>query len=52
MTSPRPTAYCITGKVNSAAKLYLVIETVKRDAKHPRSSTVPVSANGAEGNAL
>jgi hypothetical protein len=46
------TADCITGKVNSADKLYLVIETVKLDAKHQRSSTVPVSADGAEGNAL
>jgi hypothetical protein len=46
------TADCITGKVTSADKLYLVIETVKLDAKHQRSSTVPVSADGAEGNAL
>ena len=26
--------YCISGKVNSADKLYLVIESVKPDAKH------------------
>jgi hypothetical protein len=26
--------YCVSGKVNSADKLYLVIESVRRDAKH------------------
>ena len=26
--------YCVSGKVNSADKLYLVIESVKPDAKH------------------
>jgi hypothetical protein len=26
--------YCVSGKVNSADKLYLVIESVKKDAKH------------------
>ena len=26
--------YCVSGKVNSADKLYLVIESVKRDTKH------------------
>jgi len=30
--------YCVFGKVNSADKLYLVIESVKPDTKHPRSS--------------
>jgi hypothetical protein len=40
--------YCVSGKVNSADKLYLVIESVKADAKHNRSSTVPVPADGAE----
>jgi hypothetical protein len=38
--------YCVAGKVNSADKLYLVIESVKPDAKHNRSSSVPV--DGAE----
>jgi hypothetical protein len=28
--------YCVSGKVNSADKLYLVIESVKRDTKHSR----------------
>jgi hypothetical protein len=40
--------YCISGKVNSADKLYLVIESVKPDTKHPRSSTSPAPADGAE----
>jgi hypothetical protein len=31
--------YCISGKVNSADKLYLVIESVKPDTKHQQSST-------------
>ena len=26
--------YCVSGKVNSADKLYLVIESVKQDTKH------------------
>ena len=42
-------AYCVAGKVNSADKLYLVIESVRPDSKHPRSSTVPVPADGAGG---
>jgi hypothetical protein len=40
--------YCIAGKVNSADKLYLVIESVRLDTKH-RVSTVPVPADGAGG---
>jgi len=39
--------YCVSGKVNSADKLYLVIESVKPDAKHNRSSMVPVPVDGA-----
>ena len=42
-------AYCIAGKVNSADKLYLVIESVRLDTKHIRSSTVPDPADGAGG---
>ena len=34
-------AYCISGKVNSADQLYLVIESLKPDAKHPQNSTIP-----------
>jgi hypothetical protein len=33
--------YCISGKVNSAGKLYLVIESLKPDTKHAPSSTTP-----------
>ena len=39
-------AYCVAGKVNSADKLYLVIESVRPDTKHARRSTVPVPAPG------
>ena len=39
-------AYCIAGKVNSADKLYLVIESVRPDTKHPRCSPVPVPVAG------
>lgn len=42
-------AYCVAGKVNSADKLYLVIESVRPDTRHSRSSTVPVPADGAGG---
>jgi len=33
-----PGQYCVSGKVHSADKLYLVIESVKRDTKHNRCS--------------
>ena len=42
--------YCVAGKVNSAGKLYLVIESVRPDTRHGRSSTVPVPADGAGGS--
>jgi hypothetical protein len=45
-------AYCVAGKVNSADKLYLVIESVRPDSKHGKSSTVPVPADGAGGSAM
>ena len=41
--------YCVCGKVNSADKLYLVIESVKPDTKHVRLSTAPAPADGAGG---
>ncbi|MBI1956164.1 MAG: hypothetical protein HYS38_07195 [Acidobacteria bacterium] len=40
--------YCVSGKVNSADKLYLVMESVKPDDKHNRASIVPVPVDGAE----
>jgi hypothetical protein len=42
-------AYCVAGKVNSAGKLYLVIESVRPDTKHVRSSTAPSPVDGAGG---
>ena len=44
--------YCVSGKVNSADKLYLVIESVKLDNKHARPSTDPVPADGAGGRPM
>ena len=45
-------AYCVAGKVNSAGKLYLVIESVRPDIKHSRSSTVHAPADGAGGSPI
>ena len=45
-------AYCVAGNVNSAGKLYLVIESVRPDTRHGRSSTVPVPADGAGGRVI
>ena len=42
-------AYCIAGKVNSADKLYLVIESVRLDTKHSRSSNAHAPVDGAGG---
>ena len=42
--------YCVSGKVNSADKLYLVIESIKPDAKHGRHSTA--STDGAGGRSM
>ena len=39
--------YCIFGKVNSADKLYLVIESVKTDAKNGNRSINPATSDGA-----
>jgi hypothetical protein len=44
--------YCVSGKVNSADKLYLVIESVKKDTKHHRDSAVPAAADGAGGSVM
>jgi len=42
-------AYCVTGKVNSASTLYLVVESVKLDMKHRWPSIAPAPADGAGG---
>jgi len=44
-------AYCVAGKVNSADKLYLVIESVRLDIKHAGSSIAPAPVDGAGGSA-
>ena len=44
--------YCVFGKVNSADKLYLVIESVRPDTKHRWSSNAPVLVDGAGGSAV
>ena len=41
-------AYCVAGKVNSADKLYLVIESVRLDTRHRGSSDALVPLDGAE----
>jgi hypothetical protein len=45
-------AYCVAGKVNSADKLYLVIESVRLDTKRRRVSIVPAPADGAGGSTV
>ena len=48
----RNTFYCVAGKVNSADKLYLVIESVTRDTKHRWSSIAPAPVDGAEDSVM
>jgi hypothetical protein len=45
-------AYCVAGKVNSADKLYLVLESVRLDTKRRRVSNAPSHADGAGGSAV
>ena len=45
-------AYCVAGKVNSAGRLYLVIESVRPDTKHPRESNAPAHVDGAGGSLI
>jgi 20S proteasome alpha/beta subunit len=42
-------AYCVAGKVNSADRLYLVIESVRLDTKHTGHFILPAPADGAGG---
>ena len=39
--------YCVFGKVNSADKLYLVIESVKRDTQHSPEPQLRLKWGGA-----
>jgi hypothetical protein len=41
--------YCVFGKVNSADKLYLVVESVKPDTKHKLYSNALAPVDGAGG---
>jgi hypothetical protein len=45
-------AYCVAGKVNSADRLYLVIDSVRPDTKHAGRPTVPALADGAGGSPI
>ena len=45
-------AHCVAGNVNSADKLYLVIESVGLNTRCARYSTVAAPVNGAGGSAL
>jgi hypothetical protein len=45
-------AYCVAGKVNSADRLYLVIESVRPDTKHTRYSRAHVPPDGAGGSRI
>lgn len=45
-------AYCVAGKVNSADKLYLVIESVRLDTRHRGNSNALVTPDGAERPAI
>ena len=45
-------AYSVAGKVNSADKLYLVLESVRLDTKHLPASPAPVPADGAGGSGI
>lgn len=45
-------AYCVAGKVNSADRLFLVIEAVREDTKRRTDSIAPVPADGAEGSGM
>jgi hypothetical protein len=44
--------YCVSGKVNSADKLYLVIESIKPDHRQGIASIAPVHADGAGGRPM
>jgi hypothetical protein len=47
---PPDKAHYIAGKVNSAGRLYLVIESVRSDTKHLRDSNAPAHVDGAGGS--
>lgn len=44
--------YCVSGKVNSADKLYLAVESVKPDTKQASAPTVPAPVDGVGGRPM
>ncbi len=46
------TAYCVAGKVNSADRIYLVVESVRPDTKRRQVSTAHAHADGAGGSCM
>lgn len=42
--------YCVAGKVNSADRLYLVVDSIKPDAKHPTRTSIDESTDRAAGS--
>lgn len=44
--------YCVAGKVNSADRLYLVIESIKPDTKHPTRISIDEYTDGEEGGSM
>ena len=49
---PPDRAHRIADKVNSADKLYLVLESVRLDTKHSRHSNAHAPADGAGGSGI
>ena len=49
---PPDQAHRMAGKVNSADRLHLVIESVRPDTKHVRDSIAPALADGAGGSPI
>ena len=49
---PPDMAYCMAGKVNSAGRLYLVIESIRPDTKHAQCANAPSHADGARGSLI
>lgn len=45
-------AYSVAGKVNSADRLFLVVESVREDIKRRADSNAPVAAHGAGGSTI
>ena len=49
---PLDQAHRMAGKVNSADRLHLVIESARPDTKRARGSTAPALADGAGGSGI